>query len=159
MHAKLDLVFRRISITLQWRHIERGGVSNHQRLHCLLINHLFGCRSKLRATGLCARNSPVTGEFLPQKASNAEFFSIWWHHHDLCHLNDANIPDIWKISAWQSLKWYTLLFPYMEAKRTHAIFWRWYIMSHIYIACVRVVYFDILYSCFTAHFFSMTCLQ
>ena len=38
--------------------------------------------SKLRVTGLCARNSPVTGEFPAQMASNAENVSIWWHHHD-----------------------------------------------------------------------------
>ena len=38
--------------------------------------------SKLRVTGLCARNSPVTGEFPAQRASNAENISIWWRHHD-----------------------------------------------------------------------------
>ena len=37
--------------------------------------------SKLRVTGLCARNSPVTGEFPAQMASNAENVSIWWRHH------------------------------------------------------------------------------
>ena len=26
-------------------------------------------------------NSPVTGEFPTQRASNAENVSIWWHHH------------------------------------------------------------------------------
>ena len=36
--------------------------------------------SKLRVTGLCAGNSPVTGEFPAQKASNAENVSIWWRH-------------------------------------------------------------------------------
>ena len=30
--------------------------------------------SKLRVTGLCAGNSPVTGEILAQMASNAEMF-------------------------------------------------------------------------------------
>ena len=40
--------------------------------------------SKLRVTGLCARNSPVTGEFPAQRASNAENVSIWWRHHDIC---------------------------------------------------------------------------
>ena len=30
--------------------------------------------SKLRVTGLCAANSPVTGEFLAQKASDAKMF-------------------------------------------------------------------------------------
>ena len=38
--------------------------------------------SKLGVTGLCAGNSPVTGEFLAQMASNAENVSIWWRHHD-----------------------------------------------------------------------------
>ena len=46
---------------------------------------LFGRRSKktskLGITGLCARNSPVTGEFPAQKASDAENVSIWWRHH------------------------------------------------------------------------------
>ena len=52
--------------TLQWRHNGRDGVSNHQPRDCLL-NRLFRRRSKntskLRVTGLCAGNSPVTGEF------------------------------------------------------------------------------------------------
>ena len=30
---------------------------------------------------LCAGNSPVTGEFPAQRASNAENVSIWWCHH------------------------------------------------------------------------------
>ena len=37
--------------------------------------------SKLRVTGLCEVNSPVTSEFPTQRASNAENVSIWWHHH------------------------------------------------------------------------------
>ena len=36
---------------------------------------------KLRVTGLCEGNSPITGEFPAQKASNAENVSIWWRHH------------------------------------------------------------------------------
>ena len=73
--------------TLRWRHNERDGVSNHQPHDCLL-NRLFGRRlkktSKLRVTGLCAGNSPVTGEFPAQMASNAENVSIWWRHHVDC---------------------------------------------------------------------------
>ena len=34
--------------------------------------------SKLRVTGLCEGNSPVTGKFPAQRASNAESVSIWW---------------------------------------------------------------------------------
>ena len=70
---------------LQWRHNGRDGVSNHQPRQCLL-NCLLRRRSKktpkLRVTGLCAWNSPVTGEFPIQMASNAEDVSIWWLHHD-----------------------------------------------------------------------------
>ena len=65
--------------TLQGRHNGLDGVSNHQSHHCLL-SRLFGRRSKktskLRVTGLCAGNSPGTGEFPTQMASNAENVSI-----------------------------------------------------------------------------------
>ena len=77
------LVYR---CALQWRHNERDGVSNHQPHDCLL-NGLFRFRSKktskLCVTGLCAGNSPGTGEFPAQRASNAENVSIWWRHHGL----------------------------------------------------------------------------
>ena len=39
--------------------------------------------SKLRVTGLCEGNSPGTGEFPAQMASNTENVSIWWRHHDV----------------------------------------------------------------------------
>ena len=69
---------------LQWRHNERGSVSNHQPHDCLL-NRLYWRRSKktskLRLTGLCVGNSPGTGEFPAQMASYAENVSIWWRHH------------------------------------------------------------------------------
>ena len=71
-------------VPLKWRHNERDGISNHQPHDCLL-NRLFRRRSKkiskLRVTGLCEGNSPVTGEFPAQRASNAEIVSIWWRHH------------------------------------------------------------------------------
>ena len=66
--------------TLQWRHIGRDGVSNHEPHDCFL-NRLFGRRSKntskLRVTGLCGGNSPVTGQFPAQMANNAENVSVW----------------------------------------------------------------------------------
>ena len=87
---------------LQWRQIERDGVSNHQPHRCLR-DRLFSRRSKKtskpcitglcegnspdrlfrrrskktskpRIIGLCEGNSPVTGEFPAQRASNAEIF-------------------------------------------------------------------------------------
>ena len=64
----------------QWHHNECDYISNHQRFNCLL-SRLFRCRSKktskLCVTGLCEGNSPVTGEFPSQRASNTENVSIW----------------------------------------------------------------------------------
>ena len=83
-------------ITLWWRHNGRDSVSNHQPHDCLL-NRLFRRRwketSKLRVTGLCAGNSPGTGEFPAQMASNVENVSIWWRHHELK-----------KILCWSEIK-------------------------------------------------------
>ena len=79
------LIHFTIKLPLQWHHNEDDGVSNHQPHDCL-FKHLFRQRSKktskLRVTGLCAGNSPVTSEFPAQMASNAENVSIWWRHHD-----------------------------------------------------------------------------
>ena len=64
-----------IEIPLQWGHNERVDVSNHRRLDCLL-KRLFSRKSKkttkLRVTGLCEGNPPLTGGFPSQKTSNAE---------------------------------------------------------------------------------------
>ena len=85
--------------SLQWRHNEHDCVSNHQPHDCLL-NQLFRHRSKkiwkLRITGLCVGNSPMTGEFPVQRASNAENVSIWWHHHVMIGLvfpEESNQPS------------------------------------------------------------------
>ena len=59
--------------SLQWRHNEHNGISDHQPHDCLL-NRLYKRRwkktSKFGVTGLWARNSPVTGEFPAQGAIN-----------------------------------------------------------------------------------------
>ena len=51
---------------LQSRHNRHDGLANHRRLDCVL-NRLFRRRSKktskLRVTGLCEGNSPVSGEY------------------------------------------------------------------------------------------------
>ena len=83
-HVSADVGYGKSVDSLQWRHNGRDGVSNHQPRDCLL-NRLFRSKktSKLRVTGLCAGNSPVTGEFPAQRASNAENASILWRHHVL----------------------------------------------------------------------------
>ena len=76
-------IHQQMAISLQWRHNEHNGVSNHQPHDCLL-NRLFRHRSrktsKLRFTGFCEGISPVTGEFPTQRVSNADNVSIWWRH-------------------------------------------------------------------------------
>ena len=76
---KITTLILMTTVTSLWRHNGHDGVSNHQPHDCLL-NCLFSRRSKqtskLRVTGLCAGNSPGTGEFPAQMASNAENVSI-----------------------------------------------------------------------------------
>ena len=78
------ILYKTLGKPLRWRHNEHDSVSNHQPHDCLL-NRLFRRRSKktskLRVTGLCAGNSPGTGEFPALMASNAENASISWRHH------------------------------------------------------------------------------
>ena len=85
--------------SLRWRHNDHSGVSNHQPHGCLL-NRLFRCKSKktskLRVTGLCAGNSPGTGEFPAQMASYAENVSIWWRHH----VNPPDLRSVGIILSW-----------------------------------------------------------
>ena len=80
------LVNKWTKFPLRWCHNGHDCVSNHQSHNCLL-NRLFRRRSKktskLRVTGLCARNSPETGEFPAQKASNTHNVSIGWRHHEM----------------------------------------------------------------------------
>ena len=70
---------RRRPSTSKWRHNGRDSVSNHQPHDCFL-NRVFRRRSKktskLCVTGLCAGNSPVTGEFPAQMASDAGNFHL-----------------------------------------------------------------------------------
>ena len=87
---------------LQWRHNGHDSVSNHQPHDCLL-KRFFRCRSKktpkLRVTGLFEGNSPGSGDFPVQMASNAENVSIWWRHHDFADcecrqmLMSSRVPD------------------------------------------------------------------
>ena len=106
--------------TLRWRHNERDSVSNHQPRDGLL-NCLFRRRSKktskLRVTGLCVGNSPGTGEFPAQMASNAENVSIWWRHHDTdkpnqitsdCHKQSHTCIQFNRLRKWYS--WFCIVY-------------------------------------------------
>ena len=63
-----------------------GGMASQITSLTIVYSTVYSrCRSKKtskpRVTGLCAGNSPVTGEFLAQRASNVENVSTWWRHH------------------------------------------------------------------------------
>ena len=109
--------------SLRWRHNGRDSVSNHQPHDCLL-NRLFRRRSKktskFRATGLCAGNSPVAGEFPAQMASYAENVSIWWRHHvkkssckqkghqlfEFSKQKAKNYVEVWSWVVWVLASWF-----------------------------------------------------
>ena len=80
-HLLLFICHKIVFRTLQWRHNERDGVSNHLSHDCL-FRRRSKKPSKHGVTGLCKGNSSVTGEFPTQRASNAETVSIWWRHHE-----------------------------------------------------------------------------
>ena len=86
--------------SLQWRHNESDGVSNHQPYDSLLdclLRRRSKKTSKLRVTGLCGGNSPVIGEFPAQRASNAEMFPfddvIMWRNY-WCQVVDSQYRPV-----------------------------------------------------------------
>ena len=101
--------------TLQWRHNGYDGVSNHQPYDCYfnrLFRRISKKTSKLRVTGLCEMNSPVTGEFLAQRASNAENVSIWRRHYGVVvsHKTSICFPSwkpFWLVSTTITFQWLT----------------------------------------------------
>ena len=65
---------------LRWRHNGCDSVSNHLSIAYSTV-YSDADQRKLRVTGLCVGESPGTGGFPAQMASNAENVSIWWRHH------------------------------------------------------------------------------
>ena len=112
---------------LHWRHNEPDCVSNHQPHDCLL-NRLFRRwskkTSKLRVTGLCAGNSPGTGEFPAQMVSNAENVSIWWRHHGMLMFSlslaywttnqEGGYFSVYLSYSNQSIDWMPVSLPYPD---------------------------------------------
>ena len=80
--------------------------------------------SKLRVTGLCEGNSPVTGEFFAQRDSNAENVSIWWRHHDFWCWG-------WNITeqSWGTWSLPSLLMSGLLASPGHQQLWYWLAMQ------------------------------
>ena len=83
-----------ILYALCWGHNGHDGVSKHHTQNCLL-KRLFRCRSKktskLRITGLCEGNSPVTSEFPAKKPEMQKNFPF------------DDVIMMYVIQAWPSL--------------------------------------------------------
>ena len=102
-------------IALQWRHNGRLESPASRLFTQLFIQTQIknNKTSKLRVTGLCEGNSPGTGEFPAQMASNAENISIWWRHH-------GNMPFYWEVttqgllSVFETIPMATLTLPNLK---------------------------------------------
>ena len=83
-----------------------------------LLNCLFRYRSKktskLRVPGLFAENSPGTGEFSAQKASDAEKVFIWWRHHVICKSTPC---AIWSKGCTQDFRDKSLAYYFIRWKQ------------------------------------------
>ena len=66
--------------------------------------------AKLRVTGLCEGNLPVTGGFPSQRASNVENISISWRHHVLANPGITTTTSVTKptYQLWTHIKTYVL---------------------------------------------------
>ena len=72
-----------ITVTSQWTQRRLKSPASRLFTQPFIQAHIRET-SKLRVTGLCAGNSPVTGEFPAQRTSTAGKVSIWWRHHVQC---------------------------------------------------------------------------
>ena len=81
-----DMILGRRSLwwSLQWRHNDYDGAIITSLPIAYSTVYSGADQSKHQSSpslALCAKNSPVTGEFPTQRASNAENVSIRWRHH------------------------------------------------------------------------------
>ena len=82
--------------TLQWRHNEDDGVSNHQPHDCLL-NGLF--KAQIKENIKAPRHWPFCRKFTGNRwitrtmANNAENVSIEWRHHELIWRASTSLPQ------------------------------------------------------------------
>ena len=96
---------------MQWRHNEPDGISNHQPRDCLpnrLLRRRSKEASKLRVTGLCVGNSPVTGEF-PAKKPVTRKLCFYPFYDVIMGRNVLLPPNILKERQQSKAKWCVVL--------------------------------------------------
>ena len=99
--------------TIQWRHNERDGVSNHMRS---LFAQPFVQEEikKHQSSALLPlvrgiRRWPV--DFPSRRASNAERVFIWWCHHEIFLLVNIMVADGMGIEWWHWLNSHRIMWP------------------------------------------------
>ena len=101
-HMQCDDVITRS--TSQWRHNERGGVSNHRRLDWVP----FVQAQIKEVTGLCEGNSTLTDEFPAQRASDAENVSNGKPHSSAVN-SKSDSYFVVVIVVMYVMSWYTYI--------------------------------------------------
>ena len=74
-------------------------------------------------TGVCEGNSPLTGKFPAQRASNAKNVSIWWHHHGITAL-----PWKWHAQV------YRMLYGLSMDTKTSVVTYHWFNFLWLFLA-------------------------
>ena len=81
--------------TLQWLHNGRDSVSNTSLtiVYSTVYSHTDQRKHQSSASlAFVQGNSPGTGEFPAQMASNMKNVSIWWRHHEYIRLHNTRQP-------------------------------------------------------------------
>ena len=132
--------------SLQWRHIELDGVSNHQRFDCL-PNRLCRRRSKKTpkppVTGLCVGNPPVPDGLPTQRASNTENVSIWWRHNAPISLYSS----WWTSPLGQSTSTSWFADAWLLVSPSHQQPWYWLSKMGIFVLLVDVYQQFVIFRC------------
>ena len=102
--------------------------------------------SKLRVTGHCEGNSPVTGELTTQRASKAENISIWWRHHE----DQAGYGLVQYRISLNSRE--TLVFLKIHLRMDAILYYITWTISKVSITMIRGIYI-------TTHLINTPCLR
>ena len=125
--------------SLQWRHNDHDGVSNHQPHGCL-FNQVYSGTDRRKHQSSASRAFACgeftgSGEFPAQTASNAENVSIWWRHRGILGSGSTHETlspgnnHVWPLcippSCWyhRKLNCWTILSAVMLMKISNTLKW------------------------------------
>ena len=127
------------TLSLQWRHNDHDGVSNHQPHGCLpnrLFRHRSKKTSKLRVTGLCVGNSPGPGITRTKDQWRIRCFHLMTSSWIL-----ICIPKVW---CWKSVVIIAILSSSLWSKSLTDIDYLWYDLFFSYNTIISIYEFRLL---------------